>query len=333
MPFGLNALHLVQPNKTFMEDKIVMFERTIHYHEIHADFLTTFKPANVTDNDQFKGLFSLIAHLAQTKDNLRYQRINESLIFMQDVEFHKTDKIIYGKLRSVRMDVFPEIMDIKTDIAKGIEAKETEGIVETTHFIINYSKKVKRIAIEHNQAGAKIVEFIRYCEIVGLTKGAIRSIAYIPIAAGKELVKFKERIGAVSNLLIRVHKDNIPVIAGMDKSLHSSIKLIKDQFTTEYVGLNLSFDTDDIKQQKIQTNINNLLTSLIVAPEKGRQIETLEARAQDAANNYRMFTFDFLIDKLESKLKVQKKQKYRTIVTADIFEKMVGEAKEKFKNL
>jgi hypothetical protein len=317
----------------FMEkEKVVLIERTIHYHEIHIDFNPDFNPERAIDNDQFNGFFSVIAKLAQTKDDLRYQRINESLIFVQDVEFHKTEKIILGKLRAVRMDVFPEIMDIKTDIAKGIDAKETEGIVETTHFILNYSKKIKRIAIEHNQAGAKIAEFIRYCEIVGVNKGAINSIAYIPIAANNELPKFKKRIGKISNLYIRVHKDNIPVLRTMDKQIYTSILGLKDQYTTEYVGLNLSFDHKAIKKQDIKENIDNLLTSLIAQPKKGHQIEALEARAQDAENNYRMYTFDFLIDKLESKLKVQKKQKYRTIVSVDIFEKMKEESKEKFKN-
>lgn len=313
-------------------EKIVLIERTVHYHELHAEFQDGFKFGNAAGNEQFNDFFSLIAFLAKSKHELRYQRIGDSLVFVSDVTFHETDKIIYGKLRSIRTDVWPEIMDMETDIAKGIEGKETEGVVETTHFIINYTKKVKRIAIEYNQAGAKIVEFARYCELVGVNQGALKAMQYIPIAANKELPKFKQRMGKISNLYIRVHKDNLGVVKSMDNKMFTVLKDIKNHFTTEYIGLRLSFDWKNATKQDIQTNVTNMLTSLIADPKKGHQIEALEARAQDAANNYRMYTFDFLIDKLESKIKVQKKAKFKTIVSLDIFEKIEAEQKEKFKN-
>lgn len=315
------------------KEKIVMIERTIHFHELHVDFKEDYAPVNAINNEQFTGFFSLIANLAQTKDDLRYQRIGDSLIFVQDVLFDKKQPIITGKIRSVRMDVFPEIIDIKTDIAKGIEAKETEGIVETTHFIINYSKKIKRIALEHNQAGAKIADFIRYCEIVGMNKGALNTFDYIPIAASNELPKYKKRIANISGFVFKVHRDNIPAVAKLDGKVHTAIKQLKQHFSSEYIGITLTFDYKNAKVQDIHDSVNNIINTLIKEPKAGLKIEKIEARAQDAANNFKMYTFDLLIDKLESTIKVQKKQKFRTIVSVDIFDKMQTEAKEKFKNL
>jgi hypothetical protein len=53
--------------------------------------------------------------------------------------------------------------------------------------------------------------------------------------------------------------------------------------------------------------------------------ESLKVNAQDEDADGRMYLFNLLIDRVESTLKVQKKQKYRTIVSEDIITKMQDE--------
>ena len=53
-------------------------------------------------------------------------------------------------------------MNTLTDEARWTETKVEGGIVETSHFLIYFSKKKKKLAIEFNQFRAKVADFINY---------------------------------------------------------------------------------------------------------------------------------------------------------------------------
>lgn len=169
-----------------MMNEIERIKRTIHYYDLEFQFLDDF---HSEDGDQFREIFKIIVSLAKTRANIRYQIFGEKSIFIQDIKFEPDSKIITGKLRCVRKDILPELMNTKTDEARGIDAKDEEGLVETTHFLIDYSKKRKKLAIEFNQFGAKIVDFINYIQNIGINKNAIKSVGFTPIVAGFENAK------------------------------------------------------------------------------------------------------------------------------------------------
>lgn len=120
--------------------KIELVDRVIHYYELEFDFQESFIPS---DGNQFRELFQIIIQIAKTKEEIRYQPFGEKSIFIQDVKIDPVSKTVEGKLRCVRKDLLPEIMNTKTDEAKGIEVEDSEGLVETTHFVIDFSKKKK----------------------------------------------------------------------------------------------------------------------------------------------------------------------------------------------
>lgn len=311
-----------------MDAEIKLIDRKIHYYELHPKFSEDFKTRR-EDGDLFIEFFSSIALLAKTKDEMRYQEIKDAKIFMQDVKFIDAEKKIIGKLRSIRTDVFPEIMNLETDTTKEIEAAEEEGIVETTHFIIDYNKKNKKIAIEHNQAGAKISEFQIYCERIGIMKNSAHAMQFIPFAKN-ELSGFKARINFLSELVIKVHKDNIEAIEKIDDGIYSALQHTVEQFKAEYAVLKLKFDYKKIQgEQKINKTVNNLISKLLEDRKRAFLFDTLRVRAQDEERNNQLQVFDLLIDKVESQIKVQRKPKYKTIVSEDIFEKMKDEMRKR----
>ena len=307
-------------------DKIEKIKRTIHYYDLQFDFLDEFNPE---DGDQYREIFKIIISLAKTRANIRYQVFGEKLIFIQDVNIEPVSKVIIGKLRCIRKDLLPEIMNTTTDEARGIDAKEEEGLVETTHFVIDYSKKRKKIAIEFNQFGAKIGDFIQYLQNIGIDKKALKLVGYTPIVKD-ELSKLKDKINRCSEFIVKVHKDNIEQIEKLDKKIYSALKKSIDQFKSEYATLILKFD---YRERETTTEINksifNIIPKLIKDKSKVELFNHLSVRAEDSEKNNRLQNFDLLIDKVRSEIYVEKKKRYRTIISSDIYEKMKSELIQK----
>jgi len=300
-------------------DKI---KRTINFYELDFTYQDDFAP---DDNDHFRELFSIIAKLAKTRAKIRYQQFGEKAIFVQDVKFEPANKVIVGKIRCVRKDILPEIMNTNTDEAKGIEAKEEEGLVETTHFVIDHSKKTKKLAIEYNQFGSKIGDFIAYIQNIGLNQKALKKAGFRPIVKD-ELSSIKERINRCSELVVKVHKDNIEEIQTLDDNLYSALKSSIEHFNSDYATLILKFD---FKQRQETKEVNQSVFNIIKAFKKNQNkaylFNTLQIRAEDSYKNDLLENFDLLIDKLKSEVNVLKKDRYRTVVSDDIFTKMKSE--------
>jgi len=302
-----------------MSTKIILIEKTIHYYNLNFQFEKDFKPA---DGDHFRGLFEIIVTLAKTKDGIRYQNFGEKSIFIQDVKFHPSLKQISGKLRCVRTDLLPEIMNTKTDEARGIETLAEEGLLETTHFIIDYSKKNKKLALEYNQFGAKINDFVLYIQNIGVQKKAVDLLGYSPLVKD-ELSQYINRINRTSEFIVKIHKDNIEKIKNIDTGIYTAAKAALDQFASEYALLDLKFDYQKKQDtKKVNQSIFNTIRNLIKKPENAEFFNTLSVKAEDEEKNNKLEVFDLLVNKIKSNIKVQKQPRYRTIISADILEKM-----------
>lgn len=309
-----------------MNTKLTFIEKTIHYYILNFNFEKSFQPS---DRDHFRGLFEIVVSLAKTKAAIRYQRFGEKSIFIQDVKFQPSLKLISGKLRSVRSDLLPEIMNTKTDVARGIEALAEEGLLETTHFIIDYSKKDKKLALEFNQFGAKINDFVAYIQNIGLKKKAILSVGYAPLIKN-ELSQYINRINRTSEFIVKIHKDNIEKIKDVDTGIYTAAKASLDQFGSDYAMLDLKFDyRKKTATKKVNQSIFNAIRNLIKKPQNADLFNILSVKAEDESKNNRLEIFDLLVDKVKSKVKVQKQPRYRTIISADMFEKMQSEITRK----
>src|SRR5690606_3869806 len=135
----------------------VKIDRIIYYYDLDFVFQD-----EILDGvkDPVENLINTIRDIVKSKAKIRYQHFGEKYIYVHDLLYRQTHHLYTGKIRCVRQDLLPEIMNTKTDVIKGIEAAEEEGIVETTHFIlkankINESYRVL-LALEFNQFGAKV---------------------------------------------------------------------------------------------------------------------------------------------------------------------------------
>lgn len=309
-----------------MKEQLSKLQRSIYFYELNLEFKRDFTP---DDGDQFRGLFKLIIDLSKTKAAIRYQQFQEKSIFIQDIKFMPETKRIIGLLRSVRLDLLPEIINTKTDTIRGLEALEEEGLVETTHFLIDYSRKTIRLAIEYNQFGAKINDFVSYIQNIGIHKKALIKIAYIPIIKD-ELSTYTERINRCSEFTMKIHRNNIEKIKVMDKSLYSAAKSASEHFRSDYITLDLKFD---YRKRMATTEINNSIFNLsrfIMKDRKSVEVfDTLEVKAEDSYSQNKLQIFDLLFDKEKCNVFVQRKPRYRTVISADMFKQM-GENLDKF---
>lgn len=299
--------------------------RLLHYYELDIKFHSNYSPS---DGDMLGNLFKEIMNLSKTKNEKRYQLFGERIVGIQSIKFDRNKKIIYGKLLCIRKDLFPEIINTDTDKAKGIEAAESEGLLETTHFLINHSNTKPILCIEYNQFGSKIGDLVSYIFNLGNDLDILEQFNFLPLVKD-ELRSYKKRIGECSAFTVKVHKDNIDKIKKLDNQLFSALEATVDQFESEYAEIKLKFDYKHKKNQTIiNSTIQNLLNSIISKKSNTELFDTLKIRAEDSERSNLLETFDLLVDKVKSEVVINRKQKYKTIVSDDMFEKMTFESEK-----
>ena len=302
-------------------------KRILYYYELRLIYHDDFNP---DDGDRVAELFTQVMHIVKERLKNRYQVYGERLVMMQSISFSRATKSLSGKLRCVRKDVFPEMMNTDTDVAKGLDAADNEGLVETTHFHIDYSKSNLILCLEHNQFGSKIGDFILYIKTLGIDRKCILDIEYAPMVRD-ELKEYKRRIGEISEFVVKVHKHNINKIEQLDGSLFSALEATVDHFESEYANIKLKFDYKQYKDQtQIKETVFNLLKALTIDKDNATHFNTLIVKAEDEDKNNLLEAFDLLADRIKSEVKVERQPRHRTVVSADITNKMISEIRKKF---
>jgi hypothetical protein len=302
-------------------------KRKIHFYELNFVFAPDFTPS---DGNHFRELFAKIMSLAKTRAAIRYQDFSdEKSIFIQDIAFNSTGKFVTGKLRCVRKNILPEIMNTDTDVVRDIDVSDKEGILETTHFVIDYSKPNIKVAIEYNQFGAKIQDFTKYIVTVGQHLKVLKEIEYTPILKD-ELAKMRDKIQRCSEFIAKVHKDNIAKIQDIDMGMYSALETSKEHFQSDYVTISLNFDYRKRESTgAIKSVILQIISKLLQDKKRVGYFNTLKVKAENRDNYNRLEIFNLLVDKVESEIHVERRKRYRTIVSSDMFEKMQLEIKSK----
>lgn len=288
-------------------------KRTINYYELLFSF---------TEENDLITFFDTLTSLAKTRAQIRYQLFGDKYVFIQGIE--NKEKLIKAKIRCVRMDLLPELMNIATDETKEIEAKEQEGVVETTHFIIDYRSETNIIlALEHNHYGSKITDLVDYVQRIGVHKGLINNLGFLPFS-NDNLSEIKTRVGKFSEFVVRVHKNNVDKIKTMDEKLWQAAVASVDNFDSDYATIRLKYD---FKQRSATPLIEKTVFNLISHFQKNQNdkyaFNKLYMRAEDSDKNNLLEKFDLLIEKVHSTIMVQKKPKHRTLISHDMFEQMV----------
>lgn len=318
------------------KDKVVKkIERRVHFYELQAITQEEYSISTRYDTT-FQELLSKIVVLVKKKDPSRYQPMGDRLFFINEIIFqpHQGKRIIKGKLLSVRKDFFPELMNTDDDTMRDIEAAEVEGIVETTHFVIqekneNTSNKVK-LCLEFNLYGAKINDLVYYLLALGTKLGIIKSLKPVPIIRN-ELSKYKKRIGEISKIRVKIKSDNIDAIDNIDTGMASAFQKTKEEFEQEYLTMELKYDYYTSKDkpqqygaQKAKKVVGKFIDWLIDDKNNVDKLESLEVLAQDSEKHDKLNTFDLLIDKVKDDFKIKRKEKSKTLISDDMFENMIN---------
>jgi hypothetical protein len=294
-------------------------ERVIHFFELNLKFNSG------KDNDKdFTDFFSAIAHLsdAKDKDDRRYQPIAGKLLFVQEVRFAPKTKLITGKIRAIRTDDIPELIHMDTDKTREIDKADREGIVETTHFVISYRKKVKKMGFEYHTSGAKAHEFQSYLLAIR-DIGNVTEIGMERIINGNVLAEVERRMGRVGQIHMKVPKDNIGQLQKVEGQMASMFQTAQDFADTDSVTIDLSFDAKRRQQTNQAEGILRTLTRVLRRNKKASEaFEALTVRVEDVTNNNKMQIFDLLADKAKTTVTVNKKPKGTGLDSVDIFEKI-----------
>ncbi|SDY86589.1 hypothetical protein [Hymenobacter psychrophilus] len=304
-----------------MSDTIVRVPRTVHYFSIDFSFNDDLKK-----EDHFLELFRMIVQMSRDKASDRYKEIGGRILFVQDVEFIDDGvlKLVKGKVRLVR-DLAPELLDMNEDIASEVELKEHQGFVETTHFVLSYKKRVKRLAIEYNEAGAKSHEIEKYWRSVG-EKVKLQAISMRRLISDNVLKELQRRIGRASEVIVEAYRDDIEAIKKTNKQLGTALEVTEKFLDSDKVGIHFGFDYKKKESTGAVTNfVNDLAIALGKDPTKINLFKKLQVRGEDTEHNNLLHLFDLLESKESSRLRFERKPKSNTLVTADFYEKTLAE--------
>jgi hypothetical protein len=285
-------------------------------------------------------LLSMITRIAREKRDIRYLNANERKLFINEINFDTSavsegKRIVKGKLLSVRKDFFPMLLNTNTDKERDIDALEDEGIVETTHFIIQETNKNKtdkvKVCLEHNQFGAKIGDLVYYLEQIGRYLGIVDGIQ-ATFLQRNALKAYQNRMGQVAKIHIKVNKDDIPALRRVTDGggLFQSAEAAREYFQQDDLVIELSYN---IYQQRDNPNsgpamasrsfTQKMLKHLIDHPGDARLFEHFVIKAEDSEKADQLNSFDLLINKIKDTITVEKRPKFRTIISLDMFEKMI----------
>lgn len=295
-------------------------KRVIHFFNFGVQF------KNLSEDEKsFKDFFNQITYLSDSKDERRYQPIGGKLIFVQDVRFVPGEKLIRGKIRAVRTDEVPELLNMDTDTTREIDRAEREGIVETTHFVVSYRNRMKRIAVEYHLSGAKAHELKSYLLLIGDIAG-VEGVYMERIVNRNVLDEVERRMGRIGQIHIRVPKDNIGQLGKLEGNMASLFQRAQEYADTDTVTIDLQFNAKRREQtEKAEGILRTLTKNLKKNDLASDSFDALTVRMEDTEHNNAMELFDLLADKAKTRITVNKKPNGNGLDSEDTFQKIAIE--------
>jgi hypothetical protein len=300
--------------------------RTINYYDLKFKYY-----AGIESEFAYKDLFKYISDLSKNQDPSRVVSNKKGKLFTSGFRYFPTKKQVRGKLYVVREDVFPQIIKLSDETIRDFQIDAEEGMLETTHFIIDYSTVKPKIALEYNHHGARVNDLAFYLKRMGKQSRIAVGCNY-EIIVQDRLKDIRRRINRFSKVRVKVHRDNIDRIKSAEDKLGSALFHSQNFSLSDEVELVLSFD---YRTKTTTTSIKDVVTSFIDRfiknPQTTDDFEIFEIHAEDEDNNNRLEAFNLLIDKLKTDIIVQKRLKSRVINSKDYYKKSEKEMNKLFK--
>jgi hypothetical protein len=302
-------------------------KRIVHFYELVFSFQSD-NPAERHDN--IRAVFNDVVHLAHDRDSLRYQTMNQKFLFINEISFEPTEKYIKGKLLSIKKDLLPELMDMDNDTISDLPTNDAQGIVETTHFIVYYGGRRVYLALEYNDTGAKIQEFVYYINAVPKRNVDLLSLDKLNIIRDN-IDEIERRIKEISSFRVRLHKDNEQLADEFDGATATALRSLLDMDKVEYADIDVKFSGDRVSENAEQTGNEdktpqNIVSKIISSIRGGRihkeNVKKILVVAKDEDDNDRTAVFDLLFDKVKSYVRVSKKPNSRTVLSEEMYSLM-----------
>ncbi|MDJ1480291.1 hypothetical protein QNI16_07330 [Cytophagaceae bacterium YF14B1] len=295
--------------------------RLVHYYNLLVGLNPNFQYEN--SRQPFWDVFKTLENQLSTGPKTYISPFNNKTFVIPEIKLNNRTGFIEGRLFAVRDEDMPSIYNRSTAQIRELEATEHEGIVETTHFVIDYKKQDPIVGFEYNQYGAKITDLCRYIDHVCKPTKPCDGIGHGHVLKN-ELAEYIQRMGELSEFLIQVHTGNIQRLQALDEGLATTFSNIAETYGGEYATLKVKFDYRNGMPQP-KGLINKLIGKLVEDPRNSTIFDTLDVKAEDIDKNNKLNGFDLLVDKVKSELFVQKRDRSRTIVSTDILQQMNDE--------
>ena len=310
-----------------MAIKPEMTRRSLYYYEL--DF-SAYKNFEGVEHNYLQCL-QHVNKLVSDKNKSRYLKRENDTLFFGQLDFIPDKKYIKGKLFKVRNDIFPQLINMTNEDISDLIIDEEQGVLETTHFLIDYRRKNKaQIALEYNHYGARITEFVKYLSYLGRQTKTIKRVDMTPLVRDR-LESIATRVNRVSKFTVKVHKDNINRIQEIDEGLGTTFYHAQNYSNSDYVTLGLKLDyKEKTDTSTIRESLMNWVRKFISSPEEVENFEQFRIEAEDEENNNKLEVFDLLIDKEQSKISTEKKSSSRTIISDIFFPKIIEEYERKY---
>ena len=293
-------------------------KRWLYFYELKFEYPTN----NATELENFVCFFEHISKNSIEDSVEKFKTLGDKDVYLRNVIIDRANNKVRGKIISIRTDSLPEIGDRRTGKVRDFDVEEWEDVIETTHFVVDYSKNTKRLCIEFNQFGPRFQELINCFIKIGYDTELITNIHWVS-STRDDLNKLKSRIGAISQFVVKVHKSHLPAVSQVGGIL-SGINAAENRFSLEYIELKFKFGYKSISNLEAQSEVFRLI-NLLDNKKNLELFNTLSVRAQDYDKNNTLNTFDLLIDRVKSQINVIRKEKHRTLMSSDMFDKMYSE--------
>lgn len=221
---------------------------------------------------------------------------------------------LYGLAKVSKKDQFNDTWDPDTQVVKslGDGAGDNEGVLEETHFVIDFRFSKPLIAIETTQSGIKIGSLLSYLNWWGRknTKNENLHFGCLPIM-GRSSDEFLEAVKEIATFQIKVKRQNIPYIKNSDEQLGTMLENAQNYAPTDYIDLVLGFDFRVKESLKPDTNIlKSLVKKFMNKQAQGPYFDNFEAltiRAKE--DDEPLKPFDLIQERTASQIYVNRRNK------------------------
>ena len=297
-------------------------KRNIHYFEL--------APVYNNGVSDFTSVFDRIHELSIHKDSNRFVPNNDKVLYITGIE--TGDSFVQGKILDIRTDAFPQLMDMNDDQIRDIDTKETEGIVEATHFVIATNMREPLLALEYNHYGPRPRDFVYCLHYLGRKAELLNGLDFLACTRD-DLESYQNSLGSISCVTAKVYRDNMDKLNNFDSGLYSAFSTVERLGESEYITLELSYDRrseSEISEGKrtIMAAINKFFQNRETA---SGVFDRFKVRARDNMTG-KLKDFDLLNTWIRTELpSVQKYERSRVIVSSDILYQMHDAIRREFR--